>query len=129
MFISLRQCAEPLKLPINIKYLIYPIQALCHAIPSTTKCYTLLSDCLLAVSDHDYSCPSDCTLAINLHHYVSLKPLRSPGQCRIFSKGLRAKIILSLNTVIPIIVMVWLSKVAQCFHRHIIYGRSSLVTF
>ena len=62
MLISVRQCAEPLKLPINIKISDIP-----H--PSPLSCHSFnnkmlhISDCLLAAGD--YSCLSDCTLVQN----------------------------------------------------------------
>ena len=48
-----------------------------------------------------------------------------------FQKYFSAKNMISLllNTVIPIIVMVWLSKLTRCLHRSIIYRHSVLVTF
>ena len=45
MHISLRQCAEPLKLSINIKYLLYPLQALL----STTSDYVPAAGDYIAV--------------------------------------------------------------------------------
>ena len=53
MLISLRQCAEPLNLSINIKYLIY------------LSCHSFYNKMLLA-GGGCYSCPSNCTLVADL---------------------------------------------------------------
>ena len=53
------------------------------------------------------------------------------SMCRMFPKMVNAEyiIILSLNTVISIIVMVWLSKVTWCLHRRIIHSHPPLASF
>ena len=51
---------------------------------------------------------------------MSLKLLHKPGHVQNVFKSVENSIILSLNSVMQIIVMVLLSKVAQYLHRRII---------
>ena len=93
-------------------------------------CGCVRHTCLpIASSDHVIRSIGRFKLVIDLRHHASRNLFLTCGTCfKIYSTAENI-IIVSLNTVIPNIVIVKLGKVTWCLHKRIIYSHPVLATF